>query len=137
MNLRYLLFSNVDIFYHFALDTPLITGNSEPTLFDFEDFDSKEIEYHHSTNGNLWDGYLSSSVRTSITLLRHIITYDRYLMRSIKETRYKDNFCVTKQYYDSLITGIENKMCRLHEVKEDVFDSMILDFEGIIDHPIC
>jgi len=128
-----LTFSNIDVFYHFSLDTPLVAGRVGIELDDFDEFDTKEIEYHHRTGDNLWDGYLSSSIRTSCTLLRHILSYDKKELNEIADKKHEEMFKVHQDYYAPLITGMSNKLERLKEVKRDIYEKMLLDFEGILD----
>lgn len=58
-------FTDINVFYQFALDTPL-NGDSRDN--------SAMIKYHKNIRGQrYWSEYIEACVQTSITLIRHII----------------------------------------------------------------
>lgn len=117
--MMYLPFFDSNIFYYMAIDTPL----SENSITDF-----KQVFVH----GRFWDRYLEACIKSSITLLRHILTKNKQELEFIKNED-KHFFKLEEKYINSLKTQLCDQAAVLYKIdKDNRFVELKNDLEGII-----
>lgn len=125
-----LYFYNIDIFYFVGLDTPLVSSPSQSNGGIFDSVNSAEISWHTMENNEYWKNYLSSAIITSITLLRHLRTYNQIELGNVKP-ELLEYFRFDDKFDQLLIKGIENKLRSFSEKSKNNYEELISNLKGI------